>query len=212
QPFFAYIPLNSSHHPLVVPEKYYQQYLGKPGISEQVAKFFGMNENVDSNFGALLKQLKDWGIESNTLVIYIGTDNGGTEGVKIFNAGMKGQKGSVNQGGTRAPAFFRWPAGGIPGGTECAALSAHLDIFPTLAEIAAVKSADDLMAAAARMHLQLGSPFCSVAFFADQKKSDTYGFYLYQGGLGQRQGRGIQIPKQRHSELALHAGEQQGAL
>jgi arylsulfatase len=135
QPFFAYIALNSSHHPLIVPEKYYQQYLGKPGISEQVAKFFGMNENIDTNFGALLKQLKNWDIEDNTLVIYIGTDNGGTEGVKIFNAGMKGGKGSPYQGGTRAPAFFRWPAGGIQGGKECAALSAHMDIFPTLAEI-----------------------------------------------------------------------------
>jgi len=144
QPFFAYIPLNSSHHPLVVPEKYYQQYLGKPGISEQVAKFFGMNENVDTNFGALLKQLKVWGIENNTLVIYIGTDNGGTEGVKIFNAGMKGGKGSPNQGGTRAPAFFRWPDGGIQGGQECAALSAHLDIFPTLAEITGATLSDEV--------------------------------------------------------------------
>ena len=144
QPFFAYIPLNSSHSPLVVPEKYYQQYLGKSGISEEVAKFFGMNENVDSNFGALLKQLKDWGIESNTLVIYIGSDNGGTKGRKIFNAGMKGSKGSVNQGGTRVPAFFRWPTGGIPGGTECAALSAHLDIFPTLAEITGATLQDDV--------------------------------------------------------------------
>lgn len=144
QPFFAYIALNSSHGPHVVPKEYYQQYLGKPGISEEVAKFFGMNENVDTNFGLLLKKLKDWGIENNTLVIYIGTDNGGTEGVKIFNAGMRGGKGTPYQGGTRSPAFFRWPEGGIHGGAECAALSAHLDIFPTIADITGAKLSDEV--------------------------------------------------------------------
>jgi len=144
KPFFAYIPLNAAHGPHVVPEKYYQQYLGKPGVSEETAKFFGMIENIDTNFGVLLKKLNEWGIADNTLVIYIATDNGGTAGVKIFNAGMKGGKGTPYQGGTRAPCFFRWPAGGIPAGTECAGLSAHLDVFPTLAEITGAKLSDEV--------------------------------------------------------------------
>ena len=135
QPFFAYIPLNAAHGPHVLPAKYYQHYLGKPGVNEDTAKFFGMLENIDTNFGTLLGKLKEWGIEDNTLVIYLGTDNGGTAGVKIFNAGMKGSKGTTYQGGTRAPCFFRWPTGGIPAGVECSALSAHLDLFPTLAEL-----------------------------------------------------------------------------
>ena len=59
--------------------------------------------------------------------------------MKIFNAGMKGGKGSPYQGGTRVPCFVRWPAGGIQGGVETDALTAHLDIFPTLAELAGVK-------------------------------------------------------------------------
>jgi arylsulfatase A-like enzyme len=136
QPFFAYIPLNAAHGPWVLPREYYQQYLEKPGVSEDVAKFFGMIENIDTNFGTLLAKLNEWGIADNTLVIYLGTDNGGFgQACNIFNAGMKGSKGTPYQGGTRSPAFFRWPAGGIPAGAECAALSAHLDVFPTLAEI-----------------------------------------------------------------------------
>jgi arylsulfatase A-like enzyme len=135
QPFFAYIPLNAAHGPLVVPEAYYQQYLGKPGVTEKIAKFLGMIENVDTNFGKLLGKLKEWGIADNTLVIYLGTDNGGTEGKAIFNAGLRAGKGTTYQGGTLAPCFFRWPAGGIPAGTECTALTAHLDLFPTLADI-----------------------------------------------------------------------------
>ncbi|MAU17013.1 MAG: arylsulfatase [Muricauda sp.] len=139
KPFFAYIPLNAAHGPYVVPEKYYKQYLGKPGVDEQTAKFFGMIENIDTNFGKMLGKLEEMGIDDNTLVIFLGSDNGGTKGVKIFNAGMKGGKGSPYQGGTRVPCFVRWPAGGIQGGVETDALTAHLDIFPTLAELAGVK-------------------------------------------------------------------------
>lgn len=139
KPFFAYIPLNAAHAPHVVPESYFKQYLGKPGVSEDMAKFFGMMENVDTDFGRLLQKLDEWKIADNTLVIFIGTDNGGTAGVKLFNAGMRGQKGSPYQGGTRSPCFFRWPAGGIPSGKQCDALTAHIDIFPTLVEIAGAK-------------------------------------------------------------------------
>jgi len=135
QPFFAYITPNAAHGPHVVPEAYYQHYLGKPGVTEDTAKFLGMVENVDTNFGKLLAKLKEWGIADNTLVIYLGSDNGGTAGRSIFNAGMKAGKGTTYQGGTRVPVFFRWPAGGIPAGAECDALSAHLDLFPTLAEL-----------------------------------------------------------------------------
>jgi arylsulfatase len=135
RPFFAYLPPNAAHGPHVVPEEYYQQYLGKPGVNEDTAKFFGMVENIDTNFGILLGKLKDWGIENNTLVIYIAGDNGGTAGTRIFNCGMRGNKGTPYQGGTRTRAFFRWPAGGVSTAAECEALAAHIDIFPTLAEI-----------------------------------------------------------------------------
>ena len=144
KPFFAYIPPNAAHGPHVVPEQYYQQYLGKLNVNEDTAKFFGMVENIDTNFGTLLKKLREWDIEDNTLVIYIAGDNGGTAGTRIYNRGMKGGKGTPYQGGTRTVAFFRWPAGGIPAGAECDALSANIDVFPTLAEIAGARLDDNV--------------------------------------------------------------------
>jgi len=144
QPFFAYIPLNAAHGPHVVPEAYYKQYRGEPGVKEETAKFFGMVENIDTNFGVLLHKLDEWGIADNTLVIYFTGDNGGTAGKEIFNGELRGGKGSPYQGGTRATAFFRWPGGKIPADVECAALSAHIDIFPTLAEITGAKLSDDV--------------------------------------------------------------------
>ncbi len=64
------------------------------------------------------------------LVVYLATDNGGTAGVKHFNAGMRGSKGTVYRGSTRAPAFCRWTACGIPVAVECGALSNHIDNGP----------------------------------------------------------------------------------
>jgi arylsulfatase A-like enzyme len=144
QPFFAYITPNAAHAPYVVPKNYYEQYLGKPGVDEDTAKFFGMIENIDTNFGVLLKKLKEWGIEDNTLVIYLAGDNGGKGGIKIFNAGMRGEKATPYQGGTRTAAFFRWPAGHIPAGVECDALTSHIDLFPTFSAITGATISDQL--------------------------------------------------------------------
>jgi arylsulfatase len=64
-------------------------------------------------------------------------DNGGTAGTKVFNAGMRAQKGTPWLGGTRASSFWRWPARLRP--ADVGALTAHIDFFPTLAEIAGAK-------------------------------------------------------------------------
>ena len=55
---------------------------------------------------------------------------------------LRGQKGMVYEGGTRVPVFFRWTAGHIPAGAECDALTAQIDLFPTLAEIAGAELSD----------------------------------------------------------------------
>ena len=139
-PFFAYITPNAPHAPLQCPEEYAKRYRAR--VDTNVANFYGMIENIDDNFGRLLAKLDDWGIAQETLVIFM-TDNGGTAGVKIFNAGMRGQKVTPYEGGTRVPSFWRWPAG-FQGGQDCPALTAHIDIFPTLAELAGARLPDGL--------------------------------------------------------------------
>ncbi len=140
KPFFAYITPNAAHTPLDVPDEYFRRYQGK--VPDNVAKFYGMIENIDENFGRMLAQLKEDGLANNTLVLFM-TDNGTASGAKIFNAGMRGAKNSPYQGGTCVPSFWRWPAG-FQGGTDCDALAAHIDVFPTLAEIAGVKLSDEV--------------------------------------------------------------------
>lgn len=144
QPFFAYISLNAAHGPHVVPDEYCQNYQGKKGISDGLAKYLGMVENIDTNFGKLLAKLKDWDLEENTLLIYLGTDNGGGISRKLFDSGLRGGKNSPYQGGTLSPCFVRWPAGNVPAGETCNALTAHVDLFPTLMEITGAKTTPKL--------------------------------------------------------------------
>ena len=117
------------------PEEYQRMYQGM-NLDENTQKYFGMCTNIDDNVGKLMSRLTDWGLEDNTILIFM-TDNGGTGGVRVFNAGMRGAKGSPYQGGTRVPAFFRWRGRFSPG--YRGQLTAHLDIFPTLAELAGAR-------------------------------------------------------------------------
>ncbi len=134
-PFFAYITPNAPHAPLDVPESYEAMYKNR-GLDERTAKYFGMVTNIDDNLGKLLGKLKEWSIERDTLVVFM-SDNGGTGGVRVFNAGMRGQKGTPYQGGTRAISFFRWSGTLKPASVD--RLTAHLDYFPTFAELAGAK-------------------------------------------------------------------------
>lgn len=130
--FFAYIPTNAPHGPYTARPEDAALFAGKvPG--DDVANFLGMVHNIDENIGRLLEKLDEWGIAKNTLVIFM-NDNGGTAGVKVYNAGMRGNKGSAWLGGTRANSFWRWPGTLKP--ADVSPLAAHIDFFPTIAEIA----------------------------------------------------------------------------
>jgi arylsulfatase A-like enzyme len=139
RPFFAYITPNAPHSPLDVPEAYEKRYADKLPTDrngKNTAKFFGMIHNIDENVGKLLAMLKAQNIERDTLVIFM-NDNGGTEGVRVWNAGMRGSKNTPYLGGTRAISFWRWPGKWKPAPVN--AMTAHVDVFPTLAELAGAK-------------------------------------------------------------------------
>lgn len=139
QPFYCHLATNAPHTPLQVRAEDEAAYTGK--VPEPTAKFFGMIKNIDDNVGRLLAKLAEWGIEKDTLVIFM-NDNGGTGGVQLFNAGMRGRKVTPWLGGTRAASFWRWPGTLTPG--DCDALTAHIDFFPTLTEIAGASLSNEL--------------------------------------------------------------------
>jgi arylsulfatase len=140
-PFYCHLATNAPHGPLQVRSEDQARYAGK--VPADVAKYFGMVANIDANVGRLLARLAELGLERDTLVVFM-NDNGGTVGVKTFNAGMHGAKATPWLGGTRACSFWRWPGTIAPG--DRPQLTAHIDFLPTLAELAGAKLDDKLRA------------------------------------------------------------------
>jgi len=139
--FFAYIPTNAPHGPMIAPEKYKQRFLDM-GYDQNVAGRYGMIENIDDNFGLLVQKLDEWKLWDNTLVIFM-TDNGqslrrGTlhgKKVNLYTAGFKTGKGTPYEGGTHVPCFWYW-RGVLGEGVDISALTAHIDYFKTFCELA----------------------------------------------------------------------------
>ncbi|MDF1814334.1 MAG: arylsulfatase [Verrucomicrobiales bacterium] len=148
-PYFSYLSLNAPHAPMAVAESYQKRFLDM-GYDKGTAGRYGMVENIDHNFGLMMKQLEEWKALDNALVIFM-TDNGAThlsgrlngKRVRHFNANMKGAKNNPNEGGTHVPAFWQWK-GKLKEGVDIKKLTAHLDLYPTFCELAGVTLPDDM--------------------------------------------------------------------
>ena len=153
KPFFAYITTNAPHGPFIAPPQNAKRFTDL-GFSERDAGFYGMIENIDENMGRLMKKLDEWNLSKDNTILIFMSDNGSVgsmvrKGSKLgtssdgkvmegFNAGMKGAKGSADEGGVRVPFFVRWQ-GKFLAGREIEKIVAHIDLLPTLADIAGVK-------------------------------------------------------------------------
>jgi arylsulfatase A len=135
QSFFCYVAYNAPHSPFQAPDKAFEHYKSL-GLDDTLAAFYAMCAVVDENVGRLLAELDRLKLAENTIVVFL-TDNGGTAGVKHFNAGMRGGKTSVHEGGTRVPLFIRWPAG-LKEPRVVKEIAAHIDVTPTLLDLCGV--------------------------------------------------------------------------
>jgi len=141
KPFFVYLPYNAPHSPMQVPDKFYAKFKDadlklratdpKQEDLEHTRAALAMCENIDWNVGRVLKKLDDGKLADDTIVVYF-CDNG-PNGFR-WTGGMKGKKGSTDEGGVRSPLLMRWP-GKIPAGLKVAPICAAIDLLPTLAEM-----------------------------------------------------------------------------
>lgn len=155
RPFFVYLPFNCPHSPLEVAKEEVAPYrnpplslrdfpaIGQPvgsGFSaDTTAKVYAMVTNVDRNVGNVLSALDRLELANDTIVIFL-TDNGPQQ--PRFNAGMRGLKGTVYDGGIRVPFFMRWPAR-LPAGKKVDLVAAHIDVVPTVLAACQVVPAKD---------------------------------------------------------------------
>lgn len=143
EPFFVYLPLNTPHSPMQVPDRWWQKFAdqdltmlpeeGDVNVLHTKAAY-AMCENVDWNVGRIMNTIDELSISENTVVIYL-SDNG-PNGHR-WNGEMRGRKGSTDEGGVRSPLIMRWP-GKIAAGKVIQQISGAIDLLPTLTDMAGI--------------------------------------------------------------------------
>ncbi len=144
KPFFLYLPTNTPHEPDIVADEYAAPYKGSYNGTTIPENFYGMIANLDENIGKLEAFLKESGLRDNTILIFM-TDNGTQSkyAQAIFNAGMRGRKKSVYEGGHRVPLFIRWINGKLHHGTDISELTEVQDVLPTLMELCKLNTKEE---------------------------------------------------------------------
>ena len=153
QPFFCYYAAVQPHADMIAPPEYMDRHRGKYGEERPYrrkkrgykdqdhphAAFAAMVNVLDDCVGEITQELKQLGIEDNTLIIF-SSDNGphveGGHDPKYFDSNgiLKGTKRDLYEGGVRVPMIASWP-GKIESGSESDHISAFWDIMPTMAEL-----------------------------------------------------------------------------
>ena len=150
RPVFCYLPFNTPHSPMQVPDPYWDKFKdaeirlrhhGRGGTEDLsfTRAALAMCENIDFNVGRVLKRLDELKLAENTIVLYF-SDNGPNSW--RWNGGMRGRKGSTDEGGVRAPLLVRWP-GHIKPGTRIGAIAGAIDLLSTLCALCGVRPVGD---------------------------------------------------------------------
>lgn len=149
EPFFLYLPHYAVHSPHQAKPDWIAKFKPKAGVGgHDNPTYAAMIASVDESVGRVMKTLDDLKLADNTLLVF-SSDNGGVggyvrEGIKesgdvTDNAPLRSGKGSLYEGGTRVPFIARWP-GVVKPGTTCETPAIHVDIHPTLLDVAGVKT------------------------------------------------------------------------
>lgn len=141
-PFFCYLPFNTPHSPMMVPDRFYEKFGGRElslryrdrGKEDLLMSraALALCENLDWNVGRVLQQLRRLQLTDNTIVLFF-SDNGPNSW--RWNGGMKGRKGSIDEGGLRSACFWKWPKQ-IPARRVVTHTAAAIDLLPTLCGLA----------------------------------------------------------------------------
>jgi arylsulfatase A-like enzyme len=141
QPFFLYLAHFAVHMPIQAKKDLTEAYEDRirPGQSQSHPVYAAMVQSVDESVGALLRHLEQSGVADRTVVIFT-SDNGGVIKPQHITSmePLRGEKGTLWEGGIRVPLIVKWPGIARPG-SVCDVPVSSPDYFPTIAEIAGAR-------------------------------------------------------------------------
>lgn len=133
KPFFLYVAYNAVHSPLQAADSHVKRFGSIEDIHRRI--FAAMLSKLDDGVGAILAKLRARGLENDTLVFFLSDNGGPTRELTSSNKPLRGEKGSVYEGGIRIPFMVRWP-GHVPAGVVYEHPVSSTDIFATAAAVA----------------------------------------------------------------------------
>ena len=133
QPFFLYLAYNAVHSPMQGTDEYMKKFSHIEDIQRRI--FAAMLAHLDDSVGQVLAELRESGVEENTLVVFLGDNGGPTEELTSSNAPLRGGKGDLWDGGIRVPFIVSWK-NHITAGRIVDASVASMDATATALEVA----------------------------------------------------------------------------
>ena len=135
RPFFLYLAYNAVHSPLQGADEYMKRFAHIDDMHRRI--FAAMLSNLDDSVGEVLAILKKKKLDRDTLVFFLSDNGGPTRELTSSNAPLRGEKGTVYEGGLRIPFLARWP-GVLPAGKANNHPIISLDIFATASAVAGI--------------------------------------------------------------------------
>lgn len=127
-PFLLFVPFNAPHTPFQAPQSYYDRFSQVTDKNKRV--YYAMIAALDDAIGSILAQLRESGIEENTLIFFCSDNGGATYTGATDNGDLKGGKMTQFEGGLNVPFVVKWK-GTLEGGDQCDAPVSLMDIFST---------------------------------------------------------------------------------
>lgn len=129
-PFFLYLAHGAVHTPLQGRESARKR--------SPVEAYKEMVGTLDDSVGMVVAALRRHGLETNTLVVFCSDNGPAAPPGFAANAGLRGKKGTLFEGGHRVPFIASWP-GTVPAGSACDAAAMTMDLLPTFAALAGAR-------------------------------------------------------------------------
>ncbi len=176
-PFFLYLPYTIPHSDFNPPNDAIRQAYINAGYSSRQADYAAMMKRMDNSVGDLVDRLKDPdgdgqqddSVYDDTIILYF-SDNGGTSENSLFNggAGLRGNKGSVYEGGMKSPFIAHWNGTIVPGQVDSNRIAGLDDMFATLSDLAGVDA-------------PIGLDGVSIAGLFTGSEAEKRSFHIFEG-------------------------------